>query len=86
MSLGVCEVGCVWQNTYAWVREKLKGGLYRNILKIHFGTIVESDLQTPRRPPPFEFVPQFFFGTNLPKMGRVLTLTETGPNPNRNGS
>ena len=85
MGLGACEVGCVWQNTYAWAREKMKGGLYRNILKIHFGTIVESDLQTPP-PPPFEFVPQFFFGTNLPKMGRVLTLTKTGFNSNRNGS
>ena len=84
MCLCTCEVGCVWQNTYKWARAKLKGGLYRNILKIHFGTIVESDLQTP--PPPFEFVPQFFFGKNLPKMGRVLTLTETGLNPYRNGS
>ena len=37
-------------------------------------------------PPPFEFVPQFFFGTNLPKMGQILTLTETGLNPNRNES
>ena len=38
MSAGACEVGCVWQNTYAWVRDKLKGGSYRNILKIHFDT------------------------------------------------
>ena len=29
----------MWQNTFAWAREKVKGGLYRNILKIHFGTI-----------------------------------------------
>ena len=50
MSLGVCEVGYVWQSTHAWAREKLKGGSYRNILKIHFDTIVESDLHT--QPPP----------------------------------
>ena len=38
-------------------------------------------------PLPFDFVPQFFFfGTNLPKTGRVLTLTKTGLNSNRNGS
>ena len=28
----------------------------------------------------------FFFGTNQPKMGHILTLTETGVNPYRNGS
>ena len=83
MSLGVCEVGYVWQSTHAWAREKLKGGSYRNILKIHFDTIVESNLQTP---PPLSSNLYPFFGTNLPKTGRVLTLTETGPNPKRNGS
>ena len=28
----------------------------------------------------------FFFGTNLPKTGRVITLTETDLNSNQNGS
>ena len=65
MSLGVCEFGYVWQNTHAWAREKLKGGSYGNILKIHFDTIVESNLPTPP-PPPFEFIP-FFSVQTCPK-------------------
>ena len=84
MSLGVCEFGYVWQNTYAWAREKLNGGSYGNILKIHFDTIVESNLQTLRPLLPSNLYP--FFGTNLPKTGQVLTVTETGLNSNRNGS
>ena len=77
MCLGACEVGCVWQNTYAWARAKLKGGLYRNILKIHFGTIVESDLQTP--PPSLRICTPIFFRYKPTQNG-------TGLNPNRDGS
>ena len=84
MSAGACEVGCVWQNTYAWLRDKLKGGSYRNILKIHFDT--NRRIEFTDAPPPFLRIYTLFFGTNLPKTGRVLTLTETGPNPKRNGS
>ena len=39
-----------------------------------------------KKTPKIFYLLTFFFGTNLPKTGRVLTLTETGPNPNRNGS
>ena len=34
----------------------------------------------------FSISQHFFFGTNLPKTGQVLTLTGTGLNSNRNGS
>ena len=65
MSLGVCEVGYVWQNTHAWAREKLKGGSYRNILKIHFDTNRRIEF-TDAPPPFFEFIP-FFSVQTYPK-------------------
>ena len=76
MSLGVCEFGYVWQNTYAWAREKLKGGSYGNILKIHFDTIVESNLQTP---PPLSSNLYPFFRYKPARNGTCL-------DSNRNGS
>ena len=53
----------------------------------HFGAEEGRRTLWRRRRAPDKLAPDnFFFGTNLPKTGRVITLTKTGLNSNRNGS
>ena len=62
---------------------KCRAQIGRNVLTdaiVLIELLTDVSAYRPKRPK------VIFFGTNLPKMGRVLTLTETGLNPNRNGS
>ena len=85
MSAGACVVAWVCVAEYVcMVERKIKGGIVSKYFENTFRYNRRIGF-TDAPPLPSNLYP-IFFGTNLPKTGRVLTLTETGLNPNRNGS
>ena len=84
MSAGACVVAWVCV-AVCMVERKIKGGIVSKYFENTFRYNRRIGF-TDAPPPSLRIYTLFFFGTNLPKTGRVLTLTETGLNPNRNGS